>query len=59
MWFWYGAAVVHLSKEMIVARRPALGAEYLAVANKAKSVRAWLHEEYTRLLTEQKNEQAK
>ena len=56
MWFWYGAVVFYFSKELAVAHRPGIGAEYLSTANEARETIKWLSEQIPRLLEEQKQE---
>ena len=50
MWFWLGAVVAHVAKDIWVHGDPSFGSDYLATAARAREIAQWLVKSFNELL---------
>jgi hypothetical protein len=56
MWFWFGALVGYVAKEILVRTDPAFGKDYQATAARAQEIAKWLIKSFNKLLEQRQKE---
>ncbi len=56
MWFWFGALVGYVAKEILVRTDPAFGKDYQATAARAQEIAKWLIKSFSKLLDQRQKE---